>query len=223
MSDLKVGALCGAALTGVTFLVLIGVFGGNTSDWILLLVGIPVGIAASFLAWYLLFHWFTPSIVFSAQLSKQPDSAASGFSYRIKVRNTGTRTAIDLLYVVRWRVKGLGDRIENWNVVDLATSSDQSPFVEGQHHKIIRISPEDTARFPDPLFGANINHRARSKTLLLEDLFSTGTHSQIQAYVFACDAFSGTRRLFKSKWYGLDDIVEADFSDIPMSDVSTIV
>lgn len=179
-----------------------------------LILGIPLGILASLLAWYILFHVIKPSIGFYGSISKHDGDEQN--SYRVKFINNGKRTIIDLEVFVRTRTKGIGRFKNNWNIVDLNTSVSRLPILEKGGDRIIRIYPENTKIFLEPRWGQDITDKYKNGSLLLEDILALGEKSQLRIYVFGFDEFSGSRRLFRSKWYHLDDIVNKTFFEIPV-------
>lgn len=177
-----------------------------------LILGVPLGILASLLAWYVLFHVVKPSIGFYAKISKYQGKENN--SYRVKFINNGKRSIIDLEVFVRTRTKGIGRYKNIWNIVDLETSVSRLPILVEGGSRIVRIYPERTEKYLEPLWGKDINGKLRNGKLTLEDILRLGDKAQLRIYVFGFDEFSGSRRLFRSKWYELSDIEEKEFSKI---------
>ena len=124
-----------------------------------LILGIPLGILASLLAWYILFHVIKPSIGFYAKISKHDGEEEN--SYRVKFINNGKRTIIDLEVFVRTRTKGIGRFKKNWNIVDLETSVNRLPILVKGGDRIVRIYTEKTEIFQEARWGKNINEKFR--------------------------------------------------------------
>jgi len=179
-----------------------------------LLLGIPLGILASLLAWYILFHVIQPSIGFYGGVSKH-EYENSG-SYRIKFENIGNRTIIDLEVFIRFRVRGIGRFKKNWNIAELETSVKRLPILIKGGDRIVRIFPDKTEIFLEERWGQEINDRYNAGCLSLEDILTLGEKSQLRVYVFGFDEFSGSRRLFRSKWYQLEDICLKTFKEMPI-------
>lgn len=86
-----------------------------------ILVGIPIGIGGSFVAWWIVYHRVIPKIEFSQFICKDKlETDNSGFRYRIKLENNGSRSVLDLELITKYRVKGLRlNRPSNWEIADI--------------------------------------------------------------------------------------------------------
>jgi hypothetical protein len=75
---------------------------------IALIISIPIGIACSIIAWWILFRKVVPCISFSDEISKtRLEDSDSGFCYRVKFENSGRRDIIDLQIHAYLRIVGL--------------------------------------------------------------------------------------------------------------------
>ena len=191
-----------------------------------ILVGIVIGIATNLAAWWFLFHLIVPKLTFSVSISKIPapknENERSGFKYRIKIQNSGKRGVIDVDVMARLRIRGISNISKtNWHVINMPISS------EGKVYKIPRIlSIKNKSAHTHTLkllinnvpeiqhnliYPKKIRDKAKKHTLVLEDLLSLGTESNIQIIAFGYDEFSGTRKIFVSKRYILNDIKVGSF------------
>jgi len=94
-----------------------------------LIIGIPLGILASLIAWWILFHCIVPRLSFCSDISKtQTEDNNSGYRYRIKMKNKGARDIIDVEFFARFRVQGLRKQTpKNWSNIDLKLSKKRIP------------------------------------------------------------------------------------------------
>jgi hypothetical protein len=191
-----------------------------------LILGFILGIITNFVAWWILFHAIVPHIRFSTAISKTSFEATpddkSGYRYRVKFENAGTRSVIDVEVIARLRIKGLGRYPKtNWQVIDIPVENDRSisyripriqPVRDGHIRHTVRFCINSVEEFcENPLYPEPIRKKAENKTLLLEDLLKSGSKATLRVYAFGYDEFSGTRKLFLSKEYTAEDILEGPF------------
>jgi len=179
-----------------------------------IIIGVITGLISSFLVWWFLFHFLVPKIKFSEKISKTKENGKP--TYKFKFENAGSRKLIDLQINIRFRVKGL-ENDPNWKVISIPFSKDknqQIPFLNPAKDKnaIRELRPLliTDAQFKDN-FPTNIVEKFENQTPSLEDLFELGTEQRLQINIFCYDEFSGTRKLFSSKNYEKNDIVEGKF------------
>jgi hypothetical protein len=184
---------------------------------IAILVSIPIGIACSVAAWWILFHKIVPKISFSKGISKTKlEDYDSGFCYRIKFENVGRRDIIDIQIHAYLRIIGLRHKesgiITN---VKFVTSKEYVPKMRADGKGfIVMLYPERTSNFQRKVYPEEVRRKFAAKSLLLEDVLSLGYDSKLRLVVFGYDNFSGARRIFESKLYGLDDIKEGNFKGL---------
>jgi len=180
-------------------------------------LGIIFGIFSSLLAWYILYHWVIPKIVFASGISKvQSTILSNGYTYKIKLWNTGKRDVIDIDVYVKYKVKGLTNRKNTWNTVELEKRFDKITYLAKGENRILTIFPAKTERFAEPIFPIEITTKFKNGELMLDDILSLRSDSYIRVYLFGYDKFSGSRRLFLSKKYYLKDLFESPTNVIPM-------
>ena len=174
------------------------------------LIGIPIGILCSLLAWWLLFHIVTPKVEFSPKISKILLNGTH--KYRIKFGNVGRRRIIDVSLHGRVTARGISSEFPN-KLTDLPIKlkRDYWPVLSKKEMKISSVE-SDHLVFNDIIFPSEVRLKAHENTLKLEDVFSIGQQPILQINVFAYDEFSGSRKVFCSKKYSVEDIVEKPFA-----------
>ena len=174
-------------------------------------VGVPFGIAASFVAWFIVFRFLVPKFKFSDQISKipgaSPDDAAG---YRVKFKNVGRRNTIDVEVHSRLRVRNLSHRAEfskTWTIVTLSSDTTHEPCIPKEATRSVVLWLDATQELSSPKFLAALQGSAPT----LENLLSLGEEAELVVWVLAFDEFSGARKAFISKHYRLSDICEGKF------------
>lgn len=210
---------------GATILLLIGFLVGkavdtpdNTAAFFGILLGVAAGLATNLASWWILFHGIAPKIQFSSYISKTPqepfEENRSGYSYRIKLINSGRRAIIDVEIMARLRILGvIEQRKRNWRAIIIpvkGSASYRNPRMSALvGDQVLELSLNDVEEFLRlPIYPDEIRRKAEQKTLVLEDLLSLGQRATLQIAAFGYDEFSGARKLFVSKSYTLDDIRE---------------
>jgi hypothetical protein len=173
--------------------------------------GLVVGTAASFSAWWLVFHWIIPKVEFSSGISSVPRRSDSlRRSYRIKFANTGKRAMVGVEAFARLRIKW--DSSGNWTGYYLPFNSDGDrkydvPRLERGANRILHLWINQVRAFRTAnRFPMEIRAKAKQKQLTLEDLLSLGVTATVQMFVSGYDEFSGARKVFASPVYALTDI-----------------
>jgi hypothetical protein len=179
------------------------------------LIGIPIGILCSLLAWWLLFHIITPKVEFSEKISKILLNGTH--KYRIKFGNVGRRRIIDVSLHGRVITTGLSSEFpDKITDVPIKLKRDYWPVLSKKEMKMSSVE-SDHLVFNDIIFPSEVRLMALENTLKLEDVFSIGLQPILQISVFAYDEFSGSRKVFCSKKYNVGDIVEKPFASDTLS------
>ena len=183
---------------------------------IAILISVPVGILCSFAAWWILFHYFSPSLAFSNSISRLPAiDSKSGYKYRFKILNTGKRSIIDLQLRVRLRIRSIDPELpNNTKLIDLPLGTDSIPRLDSGKSRVFRIYPERCDRFATALFPEDIVSKSKSSSLTLDDAISIMDNSFITIVVFGYDSFSGARKMFESNPYLIRDIATGKFEGL---------
>lgn len=175
------------------------------------LVGVPFGVAASFVAWYIVFRVIVPKFHFSQEINKVPGLAAGEpWRYRVKFINLGRRDAIDVEVYSRLRVRNLSLRpeyLKTWTIVTLNSDTTHEPKVPRRASRMVVLDLEGTTELEKPMFKRALDGREPT----LENLLSLGKEAELVVWVLAYDEFSGARKGFISKHYHVNDIREGKF------------
>lgn len=175
-------------------------------------LSVALGLATSFVFFYWQFHLVVPRVRFSDKISKLP-AGDVGNRYRVKYENCGSRAMIEVTLMARLRVKGVRKDLPlNWGVATIPMES-ITPRVASVKTSHIRHVPELElwkTEF-DRTFPGDVVEHTHNGTMTLEELLSCGTSSELRVYLFAYDEFSGARKVFESKVYGVADVVEGAF------------
>ena len=71
-----------------------------------IVIGMPLGIIASLVAWWILTHGLVPKIKYGPFLSKVKLDGQDNYKYRIGIRNVGNRDMIDVEIIFELIIKG---------------------------------------------------------------------------------------------------------------------
>lgn len=179
-----------------------------TTDLLFLLLGAFFGVLSSGLFWWVQQHYWAPKLAFSPDISKIKNPYTNkGWIYRIKMKNIGKRDIIDIkLYV---RIYLTYPNSTNQRVIHLPLVIDSHPQITKGRSKIIWLKTtrlHEVARKSMP--GVPVKN-GRNPTV--EEILLFGNKAKIRLYVFGYDAFSGSRKLFKSCLYNYSDIIVGRF------------
>lgn len=180
------------------------------------LLGLVVGIAASFASWWILFHRIVPCVEFSSAISATPRrSNPDKKTFRFKLQNTGRRAVIGSEVFARLRIKWPDGN--NWTgyYIPLGREGERKyelPRLERSRNRTLTLwinrteSFRSRGRFPD-----DFRAKAETRELTLADVLSQGTAANLQIFLSGYDEFSGARKIFMSKQYTLKDVLEGRF------------
>lgn len=196
----------------------------NMCDYLVnILVSSLTGVVASFFVWWLTFKYWSPKLNICKTISKlSTDENKSKFKYRLKFENIGKRNIIDLEVIVRLRIKGVKkDFPHNWEVIYLPTSSAEYKKVAIVKHlskksklrPILEIKSYECDYFQKNFFPEDIRVKSKNNELTLDDILQLGIKSEFQIMIMGTDEFSGARKFFESKIFGIDDIIEGNFDN----------
>jgi hypothetical protein len=185
----------------------------------MLFLGFFLGILSSLVAWWIATRLIVPSVKFSDDISKlEYENSSSGYHYRVKLENNGRRGVIDLEIFVIYRVKGISIRVpDNWYIAYIESSIKRIPKLGKGMNRLISIYPENTEDFKKNNYPDDIQKSAIAKTLTLEQLLKIGKQAKIQIVAYGYDQFSGSRKVFESKFYRIEDIKLGFFEKKGMS------
>jgi hypothetical protein len=196
------------------------------SDILNLIVGIFIGIATNLFSWWILFHGFSPILRFSPSVCKTSRNPTPGnktkYVYRVKLENSGKRGIIDVELMVRLRLKGLEGYPKGLSQVvyiPLGSNGETthripsiSPAKKSGSRPILIFCTEVQSEFRNlNNYPKHIVNKAKGKSLLLEDVLKLSSDTFFQIIGFGYDEFSGSRKVFRSKKYTLQDIIYGNF------------
>jgi hypothetical protein len=177
-------------------------------------VGFLLGILASYICWYFLFHKIVPRVEFLPQiLVSSTKENSSGKKYRIRFQNVGRREVLDFEVIAKLRIQGLipEDPVV-WRAIYIPVDDARIPKL-GSHRKsgkflaiqLLVNSIDDSAASCLP---SELQDNLRSGTLDLEALMNLGKNARLQLFAFGYDEHSGARKAFESKLFDANDIVQ---------------
>jgi len=185
-----------------------------------IIISTLTGVAASYFVWWLTFKYFVPKVKFADKVSRLPtDENPSGFRYRLKFENSGSRNIIDLQVLVRLRIRGIRqEHPQNWEVVYLPTSSLEyknvaivRPASSSGLRPVLEIKTFECDYFQRTIFSADIRTLAQNNQLTLHQVLNIGQEAEFQILVLGYDEFSGARKFYESKTYTINDIADGHF------------
>lgn len=190
-------------------------------------IGLAVGLFTSFFSWWVLFRWMAPKITLSNNIGKtksstpiEHDEDKSGWRYRIKFENSGRRSVIDLQVRAYARIKGLyGPDSGIWESVKIPITTDGEdvysiPLMNPVRRSKIRVRMKfylnKAEYFRRPEFPPSIRDKAIQRTLLMEDLLSSGTAAELRVIVSGYDELTGARKVTE-RIYKLQNVKQGEF------------
>jgi len=180
-----------------------------------LIFSIPVGIACSILAWWILFHRYAAELSFSDQIVCDPDRPnIESPIYELRVSNQGSRRAVDLDVTIRFRYKHYMNRYMN---IDFPNLQARCIALGAKEHRVLHIDVNEMVQGNRQHLPVEILAKAENRTLTLSDLLNL-SEAEFSVFVLASDELSGSRHLFESPKYGCDDVIE--FSGREVGEVS---
>ncbi len=185
-----------------------------------IIISALTGVAASFFVWWWTFKYLVPKINFADSISRlETDENNSGFRFRLKFENSGSRNIIDLQVLIRLRIKGIRQEYQsNWEVVYIPTSSLDyrnvaivRPASSGGLRPLLEIKTYECEYFKKNVFPQQIRDLANNNQLTLDDVLEIGAEANFQILALGYDEFSGSRKFYESKSYTKNDIINGHF------------
>jgi hypothetical protein len=107
-----------------------------------ILSGYIIGVLTSITAWYVLYHRIVPSLEFFPEIYKsKTDENQSGYKYRVRFRNNGSREIIDLELFAKLRIKGLSPSSPTtWRAIYIPIDDSRIPRLKSQKGTNKRIA-----------------------------------------------------------------------------------
>ena len=194
------------------------------------LIGTVCSIAAAWIFWYFSFKKTNVHIRFADNIEKSPSSfGGKGYRYRLKLMNDGNEDIIEVSFFAKLFIKR--KNVKNTCYLSFG-HKDFTPILYGrkwQNKKenkktgfswTIELGMADAAfrEFSKRFYPPNIRQAAAGGTLTLDDILNTFEDDvQIAIYAFGYDSVTGARKMFLSKRYTADDILEGSYRrSVPM-------
>lgn len=180
------------------------------SDTVSLMLGIPIGVMCSFLAWLIVTQGIRPTLRFEKLIDQVTDPRSAPL-FSVGFINSGRRDAVDVVTHARLRLRGLvPGRPERWLVMEVPTNNRSIPVARprrrgGVRHVLVllpsAIAPADRARLPEQL---SVSLDEGSISLL--DLMRQASASELTLSAVCSDRFSGARHVFQSRAFRCEDL-----------------
>ena len=183
---------------------------------IAVIVGVITGVIASWVAWWVLHHAMAPKIGFSEVLKKQKTgNSKTGYYYQFKFGNLKKRTeVVDIsvrasIYLPDFPSNGVTNiytiPIDGKYIYELTPQSNEN---QGWARRIsLKVNDPDFLKtFEKTFFDEKLKELAKNEMITLEDLLKITEKAFVRVYIASMDAFSGSRKVVKSKNYRLVDI-----------------
>jgi hypothetical protein len=171
-------------------------------------LNVLLGLVASFVAWYVLWHMLSPKVELSPYLGKLSNSGQPGsHTYRIKLRNARRRPCFEASFDARMRFRSLDPDSDNFDFINLRLSASSVFLLE--RNRILRI------------YTTNLSDDSRAylerfdiDNLDLEQLLLRLPESRLTISCITTDGFSGSRKCFL-RHYTIADVREGKYQREP--------
>lgn len=177
-------------------------------DAISLLVSFMFGTVSSYIVWWLTSHYWVPRIIFSPEIAEYIIDD-SDVIFLVSFENDGRRDIVDLEVLVRIGVRNFMDATGVAYHVLKSNASRIPRLSPGRTRRVRVFDTRDPVQFLDvpsrPIRTAMEGCRS------LKDILRLGSGGTIEIHVFGYDAFTGVRKHFQSRKYGLYDIRKGTF------------
>ena len=181
-----------------------------------LVLGFILGCISSTLvsiAWYKI---FVPKIKFADTICRYESTDQHEiYTYKIKFRNIGKRDIFEMYLYCTLFIPGL-QRESTMHLVDINLSYNFKPLFKRRGKEgalnpdgLVRICLNDEQmieEFTRPIYSTVINDKAKKGLLTLEDLLGITQLSYIKFYIIAHDKFTGSKKVFESPSYTINNI-----------------
>lgn len=177
----------------------------------LLILGALLGIGSSGAFWWVQSHYWVPKMKFSEELAEYVLKNNQSF-FQCAFENVGKRDIIDLEIQVRVGIKGfLG--AHGWAYHTISSNASRVPQLSPSKRRRVRVY--DTREPIEFLDAPSKSLREEvERCTSLRDVLQLGEDAAVRVHVFGYDAFSGTRKHFKSDEYRVSDIRKGTFNGL---------
>lgn len=181
-----------------------------------ILIGFIFGCLSSGIVSIIWSNIFVPKIKFADTICRY-DSMKNEevYTYKIKFRNIGRRDIFEMylyctLFLPDLQIEG------STHTVNLNLSYDFAPLFKKRKGRkeinpdgLVRICLNDEQmldEFIRPIYSNDINSKAKKCLLTLEDLLTITPTSHIKFYIIAHDRFTGSKKVFESASYTVNNV-----------------
>ncbi len=165
------------------------------------------------LVWYKI---FVPKIKFADSICRYESMDRHElFTYKIKFRNIGKRDIFEMYLYCTLFIPDLQIK-DSIHTADINLSYNFSPLFKKRGKKdklnpdgLVRICLNDEQmleEFIRPIYPDEIRNKAEKRKLMLEDLLGIRQSAYIKFYIIAHDKFTGSKRIFESQSYTINDV-----------------
>ncbi len=174
-----------------------------------------LGFITSFISWWILFHYLSPKIVFSKEISVLPQEKnkidSSKKIYHYKIINSGIRDIIDVEIIENLAIKSSNpDFLGIWEIISIIKYDEkslkiplihsQSSFTTEAQGQLISIRLNETNEIYKLPNYERFSEKFETSELELGDIFDAYSEVQLRIFVFGTDSFSGRRKLFSKNY-----------------------
>lgn len=182
-----------------------------------LLLGFVLGLAGSFLYWWVFSHIIVPKVEFSPTILRRPGKRDPNIPrYLIKFWNRGRRKIIDISIVATVSIQTKPQSDSSWSISRLAFHRDgfldhSIAMLPPGANRLIVVLPSYSDRITfDGNFSEDVRNAVLNRNLDLLSLLNDGNDRnlvvRVRVHLFGYDSFSGARKLFSSKFYTAADV-----------------
>jgi hypothetical protein len=163
------------------------------------------GILTGLVAWVVTTHLLVPRVQFSQDIGRTfPRGKVP--RYRVKIRNIGLRSIIDIQVVCRLRIKGLDTEPEKTQVIYIRMGYERTPMLAKGKALLYHLIINDLDPYALSILPGDLREKHRVGALTLDDLLALDAGADMRVYLYGYDGFSGARKLYASQPYGCADV-----------------
>lgn len=188
------------------------------------LIGIICSVVAAWIFWYFSFKRTNVNIKFADKIEKKRSSFGDeGCSYRLKLINVGNENIIEVSFFAKMFIKE--NKIKHTCYLSFGHNG-FTPILYGKKWQnreknkstgfswTVELGMADTTfrEFSKQFYPEKIREAAAKGTLTLEKILNTfGENVEIAIFAFGYDSVTGARKMFVSKRYTKNDILEGTY------------
>lgn len=185
-------------------------------DFFEIALGFILGCISSTIVTVVWYQIFVPKIKFADTICRYESmDKHEVYTYKIKFRNIGKRDIFEMYLYCTLFLPDLQMK-DSTHTVDINLSYNFSPLFKRRGRKgklnpdgLVRICLNDEKmrdEFVRPIYCEEINQKAENNLLTLEDLLEITPTSYIKFYIIAHDRFTGSKKVFESSNYTINNI-----------------